>query len=71
MCPPSLRTCVHHLSGYTPGEGSRLNHDWINSKFKIQNSGKDEILEIRPSPGWRAIDLAEIWRYPELFWIRK
>jgi lipopolysaccharide transport system permease protein len=27
-----------------------------------------EILRIRPSQGWRAIDLREVWRYRELLW---
>ncbi|MGH9443766.1 MAG: ABC transporter permease [Thermoanaerobaculia bacterium] len=45
-----------------------MNSPIQNSKFTIQNSG-DEVLEIRPSSGWRAIDFREIWRFRELFGI--
>src|SRR5512142_926872 len=29
---------------------------------------RPEVTHIRPSRGWRAIDLREIWRYRELLW---
>jgi lipopolysaccharide transport system permease protein len=31
--------------------------------------GQSGLTCVRPTPGWRAIDLAELWRYRELLWI--
>jgi lipopolysaccharide transport system permease protein len=37
---------------------------------KVQNDAATvpEIVRIRPSAGWRSLDLAEFWRYRELLW---
>jgi len=31
--------------------------------------GPGSIVRIRPSPGWRPLDLVDLWRYRELLWV--
>ena len=34
---------------------------------QLRGTGAD-IVRIRPSAGWRAVNLVEVWRYRELLW---
>lgn len=38
------------------------------SKAAPALSPAEEVIRIRPSSGWRALDLRELWRYRELLW---
>jgi lipopolysaccharide transport system permease protein len=35
---------------------------------ELPGAGREEWVRIRPSSGWRALDLRELWRYRELLW---
>jgi lipopolysaccharide transport system permease protein len=53
----SMAEATAESSGAVPGPG-------------VPNRGTPapEVIRIRPSPGWRALDLRELWRYRELLW---
>lgn len=51
-------------------EGTSLSQSTaeIHALTHEPSAPKPTVLRIRPSAGWRAINLAELWRYRELLW---
>ncbi len=40
----------------------------IDTRPAMHTETRPDITRIRPSRGWRSIDLREVWRYRELLW---
>src|SRR5215475_14057921 len=38
-------------------------------RFHEHYLGKQHITVIKPTSGWRSLDLKELWAYRELFWV--
>ncbi len=58
--------------GRSPGERTQPEFDDLLATTDVMRAksmpAPQNITRIRPSRGWRAIDLREVWRYRELLW---